>query len=67
MWSWYQGFSYLGGKFSQVEGKPGISGSRIFGYNIFGQNAPPPESFIQRVHKDFSKCVKGKTLPSVGQ
>ena len=24
MWSLYQGFSYLGGKFSHVEGKPSI-------------------------------------------
>ena len=31
MWSSYQGFSDLGGKFSHVEGKPGVSGSRIFG------------------------------------
>ena len=29
--SWYQGLSDLGSKFSHVDGKPGISGSRIFG------------------------------------
>ena len=27
----YQGLSDLGGKFSHAEGKPGVSGSRIFG------------------------------------
>ena len=31
MWSGYQGFSHLGGTFSHVEGKPSVSGARIFG------------------------------------
>ena len=49
----YQGLSDLGGKFSYVDGKPGVSGSRIFGSQflvssrIFGcyffcQNGSPP-------------------------
>ena len=31
MWSQYQGLSDLGGKFSHVDRKPGVSGSRSFG------------------------------------
>ena len=48
----------LGGKFSHIDGKPGVSGFRIFGCYFFGQNGtppfvmgrgypPPPESRIQ--------------------
>ena len=53
MWSWYQGLSSLGGKFSHVEGKRSLSGSGIFGSQFqvssrtFGsyfvyQNGTPP-------------------------
>ena len=53
MWSWYQGLSYLGGKFSYLEGTPSVSGSRvfrsqfevtsqIFGYYFSGQNGTLP-------------------------
>ena len=31
MWSGYPGLSYLGRKFYLLEGKPSVSGSRIFG------------------------------------
>ena len=31
MWCLYQGLSYLGGKFSHLEGKPSVPGSQIFG------------------------------------
>ena len=42
MWSWYQGLSCLGGKFSHVKGKPSVSVSQIFGYYFFGQNGTSP-------------------------
>ena len=38
MWSWYQEVSYLGGRFSHLEGNASVSGSRIFGYYFSGQN-----------------------------
>ena len=71
MWSWYQGLSYEGGKFSHLEGKSSVSGSRIFGCYfsgedgtplfVIGRGLPPPPPSRKRDHKHTNNFIcKGK-------